>query len=327
MKKQWLYLVVCLIVTVMAGTASAQDWRGTSRIQGMVVGPDGKAMSGAKVILRSPKGNDGPDPVVTDRKGRWAFGGLRSGQWNIDIEAEGFLTRKLSAAATDTVTQPMKVVLEAAPPPAPVQQEEEAPTATSVQVGGVEVAPEIAQALEAANGFMKTSQWKEAAAEYEKALTVLSDNAQLKFALARAYYGAGELKKALVRLREVYDADTGNTTAAMLLANMLIEDGEVEEGKKILDALPEGAVTDPIVFVNVGILLLNKNKPEDAYTYFDRSVKIAPETAAGYYYRALASLQLKKMPAARADLQKVLSLAAQDSEEAKDARELLAQMK
>ena len=327
MKKQRLALIVCLLATVVAGTASAQDWRGTARVAGVVVGPDGKAVSGAKVIAKPAKGESGPEPVMTDAKGRWSFGGLRLGQWNVDVEAEGFLPRKMSAAASEQLTQPMKIVLEAAPPPPPPQPAEPPPAEDSIQVGGVEISKETAQVLEAANGFMKEEKWTEAAAEYEKALAALPDNKQLRFALSRAYYGAHELKKAIAVLQQVYDADTGNVTAATLLANMLIEDAQLDAGKKVLNAIPEGAITDPIVFVNVGILFLNKNKPEDGYTYFDRAVKIAPELTSTYYYRALASLQLKKMDAAKADLKKVIALGPADSAEVKDAQELLAQMK
>ena len=324
MKKTSIYLAVCLLAALVAGAASAQDWRGTARVNGVVVDQAGKPVAGAKVTLMVPDRNEGPAAVTTDAKGRFAFGGLRTGQWNIDVEKEGFLTRKMSAAAQSGVAQPMKVTLEPAPPPQPVQEQQ--PEQVSIQVGGVEISPEIAQALEAANTFMKAEKWKEAAVEYEKAIAVLTDNTQLKFALARAYYGAGELKKAIERLQQVYDADTGNMTAATLLANMLIEDGQLDAGKKVLAAMPEGAITDPNVFLNVGILFVNKNKPEDAFTYFDRAVKIAPDVPASYYYRALASLQLKKMDAARADLKKVIEMAP-DSTEAKDAKDLLAQMK
>ena len=323
-----MYLVACLVATLVASTASAQAWRGMGRLSGIVLDPSGKPVAGAKVVLKSVRGSDqGPAPIVTDAKGRWAAGGLIGGQWNVDVEAEGFLTRKMSANVSEAggPVPPMKITIEPAPPPAPAQ-EQAAPAQDVIQVGGVEVSPEIAQALEAANEFMKAEKWKEAAVEYEKALTVLTDNMQLKFALARAHYGAGDLKKAISLLQQVYDADNGNMTAATLLANMLIEDGQLDAGKKVLNAMPEGSVTDPNVFMNVGILFVNKNKPEDAFTYFDRAVKIAPEVPASYYYRALASLQLKRMDAARADLKKVIEMAP-DSTEAKDAKELLAQMK
>ncbi len=309
---------------MIAGIASAQDWRGTGRLQGVVTDPAGKPIAGAKVALTATRGSGGgPEAIKTDAKGRWAAGGLGVGVWNIDVEADGFEKRRGSAELADRQNvPPLKTVLD------PVPQKVEAPAEQaheSISVGGVEITPETAAALEAANNDMKAEKWAEAAAEYEKALVQLSDNQSLKFALSRAYYGAGELKKAIAPLSEVYTADTGNITAATLLANMLAEDGQLDQAKKILDAMPPGSLTDPTAIVNIGILFMNKNQAQDAWGYFDKAAKIAPEAPETYYYRALAELQLKKNDAAKADLKKVIALAP-DGEEAKDAKELLDQM-
>ena len=80
MNKKALYLSVCFALLV-ALTASAQAWRGTGRLQGIVIDQNGKPVAGAKVILKSVKGSDtGPAPILTDAKGRWVGGGLIGGQ-------------------------------------------------------------------------------------------------------------------------------------------------------------------------------------------------------------------------------------------------------
>ncbi len=318
------FFAVSLALCAALG-ASAQAWKGVARIQGVVVDAQGKAIKGAKVHLKSVRMDGaGPKPIVTDDRGKWAALGLASGKWNVDVEAEGFLPRATSVELSElTRIPPMKIELEAAPPPAP---KEEPAAVESIQVGGVEVTPEIAQALEAANGFMKEQKWKEAAAEYEKAVAVLSTNMSLKFALSRAYYGAGEIDKAINQLQAVYAADSGNMTAATLLTDMLLEKGRIDEAKKILAALPPGALSDPNTIINLGIRFMNQNKGEEALKYFNDAVGVAPDLAAAYYYRAVASLSLKKMADAKKDLNKVIEMAP-DSPEAKDAKELLAQMK
>lgn len=323
-KKAFSYLLASLLALLVAATASAQAWRGIGRLQGFVLDQNGKPIKGARVILVSVKGsNTGPEPILTDARGYWAAGGLIGGQWLIDIEAEGFLTRKTNANVSELerLTKPMRIQLEPKPEEKPKEEPKEA-----ITVGGVEISPEIAAAIEAANAFMREQKWKEAAAEYEKAVAVLNTNTQLKAALARAYYGAGELKKAIASLQEVHAADTGNVVYATLLADMLLEDSRLEEAQKILAALPPGAVTDPNTIINIGIRFVNNNKPEEAWKYFNDAVAIAPDVAAAYYYRGIAGLQLKKMKEAKADLQKVVELAP-DSTEAKDAKDLLAQIK
>lgn len=326
MKKTANYLAAFGLTLLVAASASAQGWKGMGRLQGSIVDPSGKAIEGAKVVLKSTRANNtGPDPIVTDAKGRWAALGLMGGTWSLDVTAEGYLPLAKSIEVSEINRMPpMKLTLEAAPPPEPIK--EEAPAVETVQVGGVEVSPEIAQALEAANGYMKEEKWKEAAVEYEKALAVLSTSTSLRFALSRAYYGAGDLDKAIEQLQTVYAADTGNMTAATLLADMLLEKGRVDEGKKVLAAMPPGAMLDPNTIINLGIRFMNNNLPQDAHKYFSDAVSAAPDMAAAYYYRGIASLQLKKMNEARADFKKVIAMAP-DSSEAKDAKELLDQMK
>jgi tetratricopeptide (TPR) repeat protein len=80
------------------------------------------------------------------------------------------------------------------------------------------------------------------------------------------------------------------------------------------------------VYVNIGILFLNKNNPQEAAVNFSKAVDLDMTQPASFYYRGLANLQLKKMKEAKADFEKVISLAP-DSVEAKDAKQLLDSMK
>ena len=296
-----------------------------ARIQGTIVDAAGKPVKGAKVILKSVRDNAGPQPIVTDDRGRWAALGLAGGNWNLDVEAEGFLPKATSVQLSElNRLPPMKIELEPAPPPAP--KEETTTQSETIQVGGVEISPEIAAALEAANNFMKEQKWKEAAVEYEKAVAVLTTNTSLRFALSRAYYGAGDVPKAIEQLQTVHAADNGNVTAATLLADMLLETAKVDEAKKVLATIPAGAISDVNTIINIGIRFTNQNLPEEAFRWFNDAVSVAPDVAAAYYYRGIANLQLKKMKEAKADLEKVVALGP-DAPEAKDAKDLLAQMK
>ncbi|HEX6159109.1 MAG TPA: tetratricopeptide repeat protein [Thermoanaerobaculia bacterium] len=325
MKKITTYFCVTILALLVAATASAQGWRGMGRIHGSVVDKStGKAIVGAKLKLGSARAdNTGPE-IVTDKRGNWVAGGLIGGSWNVDVQAEGYISRSISVGVSEVDRVPaMKIELEPVPPPQPV---EEPQTREAIAVGGVEITAETAAALEAANTAMKEQKWADAAVQYEKAIVALPDNMSLKTAIARAYYGAGDLKKAISHLQAVHTADTGNLTVAQLLANMLIEDGQVDAGKAMLDALPPGTMTDPTALINIGILFLNKNELNDAYKYFNDAVKLAPERPETYYYRGIALLQQKKMNEAKADFKKVVEIGP-DSPEAKDAKDLLAQMK
>lgn len=328
MKKSLSVIAFAAIALLVAAAAfAAEDWRGNNRLAGNVVDKTtGKPVKGATVKLRIQKGGHGGPDVTTDANGKWAVLGIGSGSWNIDVEAPGYVTSQGSVAlAEGQRVPPMKIEVEPQAAPAPAAAQGEAPH-EEVKIGGVAVAPEIAAAVEAGNKFVADQKFKEAVAEYEKALPALSSNTGLKLALARAYYGAGDLKKAITLMDEVHTADPANTQAAILLANMVVEDGQVDRGKQIIASLPAGAITDPITYINMGIGAMNKKQPAAAYEYFTKAIALDDKRHDGYYYRGLASIQMGKAKEAKPDLEKVLALAP-DSSEAKDAKEYLKSIK
>ena len=155
---------------------------------------------------------------------------------------------------------------------------------------------------------------------------MLSANIGLKIALSRTYYGAGQLKKAITLLDEAYKAEPANVQNALLLANMVVEDGQIDRGKQIIAALPAGAITDPTTYINMGIGAMNKKQPAVAYDYFTKAIAVDEKRHEGYYYRGLAAIQMNKLKEAKPDLEKVLALAP-DSAEAKEAKEYLKSIK
>lgn len=323
MNKQTAFFALLIATSILATPLDAQAWRGMARLQGTVVDENEKPLAGAKVMLRSAKaGDSGPD-LITDKKGKWAVMGLAGGLWNIDVEAEGYLPKKISVSLSEVQRAPAIVIpLDEVPPAEPQQIEQQ----EEVHVGGQTVPPEIVAAIEAGNQFMQQQKFKQAIVEYEKAQAVLPTNLAIKKALARAYYASGESAVAIGLLGDIHEADPSDHTNALLFANLLLEDDQVDQAKKILDAVPESSITDPMALVNIGIHFLNKGKPSEADGWFDKAVNLDAQRGEAYYYRGLARLQLDRKNEARADFEKVIALAP-DSSEAKDARDMLAAMK
>lgn len=311
--------LLCLAATLFAG----EDWRGNNRLAGVVTDKaTGKAVAGAKVVLR--KGASGGPDATTDSSGKWAVLGLSSGQWNIDVEAKGYVTKQGSVGlAENQRIPPLKTELE--PQAAAVQAEEAAPSVEQVKIGGQVVAKEIADAVEAGNTALTAKNYKEAVVNYEKASAALPGYMPIKFALARAYYGANDLAKASAAMEEIYKSEPTNAQYATLYANMLLEQGQFDKAKEIMEKLPDGAV-DMNTLLNAGIALMNKKQPGAAATYFTKAVNLDPKSHLGYYYRGLAHIQQNKPKDAKPDLLKVIELAP-DSDEAKEAKEYLKSIK
>lgn len=311
-------LCITIIAITLVLPCAAQAWKGMARINGVVLDDTGKAVEGAVVTLLSVENNAGPPPIKTDKRGKWAALGLAGGTWYVDVASDGYMKRQLSVQVSEVERMPpIKIQLEPVPPPQPAPTPQE-----QIQVGDAVVSPETAAAIETGNRLMGEQKYKEAVVEYEKARTEIPDSPQVKQALARAYYGAGEINTAITYLREVHTASPADTVTAVLLANLLLENGTLEEARSLLDTLPDGAISDPTAMINIGILYLNKNKPADALVYLEKAVKLDETRGESYYYRGLAEIQMNKKTAAKEDFRKTIELAP-ESTEASEAKEMI----
>lgn len=308
--------VVPIVVAALlfACVGAAQDWRGRGRVDGRVLNEKGEGVPGAKLTLK--RGGAGPEAVTSDKNGRWAYLGLAGGSWDIDVDAAGYLPFRTTVQISEIERIPSMVI-----------RLQPAPKAEPTPAGAPKnAAPDVIPILEHGNQLLEQKDFAGARAEYEKALASVPNNPIILRAIAQTYYGEKKVDEAIAMLKKVVELDPTDTTALLLLANLQIEKGNLEEGKATLAKAPADAIKDPGVFTNIGILLLNKKKPEDAWTYFDQAVKLAPGDADGYYYRGLAGYQAKKKAEAKADFQKYLELAPQ-GENAADVKEYLKTLK
>jgi tetratricopeptide (TPR) repeat protein len=290
---------------------------------------------------------------------------MTSGVWNIDISAPGYVTSRGTASVSEAGANPsINLALEPAAAAQPAPQSEVA-TAPSVPKEAVDLIKEGQQLLNAKAGdVITTSQTdtaggastavshtvtkeelaenaKRAVADLEKALPQIPDSTpelkdvrnQVMQVMAQAYYRGGDLKNAIATLEKLNIADPMPATPDqphmirdVLLANLYLENGQLEQGRQMLDKLPAEAIKDPTAYINIGILFLNKKNPADAATYFSKAIAMDAKRADSYYYRGLAEVQQKKNKEAKADFEQVLALAP-DSSEAHDAKQLLASLK
>ncbi len=305
-------ILLTLLVVLLGLPAAAQDWRGKGRISGTVTDQDGKPIEGALIKIRLlDHPDEGPD-LKTDAKGRWAYLGLRGGEWKITIEKPGYVSGEASVNISEVLRgNPANFAMR------PVPKEEKAPG----------LPPEVVEALKAGNEALEQKRWTDARVAFEKVLPVAPDNVGLLMALARSYSAEGNDAKAIEMLGKVTEKEPANWGAWLLEASILLQKGKLEEGRAALEHVPQQSVTDPNVFINVGVLFMNQKKDDEAETYFSKAVDVAPGQFDGYYYRGLARISLKNHDGARADLQKVVELAPKDSSEIKEAQQLLEALK
>lgn len=298
------------LAALFATPLAAQDWKGMGRLEGRVLDPDGKAIEGAAVTFDLPERGGGGPTAKSDKKGRWAVGGIVGGKWNADFAAPGYVLKKVTIPLPSEGTRvpPVEVRLERAQPSGP--------------------APELLAAVSKGDEAYKAGRYAEARAEYEKVLALKPElSATLHEMIARCLSQEGDHAGAADHLQKLADADPSNVKLKVLLAQEALSGGLVDRGMAVLKQLDDGSVTDPDVYYNVAVLLMNQRRTDDAVPFLTKAIAIDAKFVDGYFQRGLLLLGAGKTAEARADFQKVLELAPADSAQAQTAKTALDSIK
>ena len=334
-----LVLISTLILLVCSASAFAQ-MRGLGRQSGVVKdSATGKPIANATVTMTPAKSSTVPIVVKTNKNGQWTAVGLTNGGWNILIEAEGYAPKQTGAEISEV--QMGQLVQTQLDPVAPKQEAPppEVKTTPLVPKEAIDAIKEAQDLLRATDNVQDNA--KKAVADLEKALPMIPTDkpeitavrVQVQEVLAQAYYKAGDLKNAIATLEKLNVADPFSTPDAnqtprqILLANLYLENGQLDEAKALIAKLPPNAITDANVYTNMGILALNKKKPADAEGFFTKAIALDPKMADAYFYRGLSFMHQNKKKEAKADFEQVIALAPADAQTSKDAKQYIAGLK
>ena len=296
------------LLLALAAAASGQDWRGRGRIQGSVVDEDGQPIAGATLKAHNPERGGGMT-VRTDNKGRWVLGGIAPGAWEIDVEASGYETKKISVnlPGEEARLAPFVVPLAKAAPRGP--------------------APELAAAAAGADAAYKAGRYAEARAEYEKLLPQRPDLASLlEQQIGFTYLQEKLPAQAVGHLEKVLELEPQNQRIRAIAAQAALEARLVDKGRELLASLDASTIENADILFNLGVNFLNAGETADAIAWFGKTIAKDPAYVDAYYRRALGHLGQGRMAEARADFQKVVELQP-DGEMATMARKALEQIK
>jgi tetratricopeptide (TPR) repeat protein len=297
-----------LLVTPAAG----QDWKGQGRIEGKVLDEKGQPFADVVVKLELP--GRGKTETRTDKKGKWIIGGAAAGNWNIDFEHAGYLTKRITTSvAESTRGRPIEVQLEKVPGPP----------------------PEVLDAIAKGDEAYKAGRWAEARAHYETLLghELISSRPDvvknLHMQLARCYSGEKNYAKELEHLEAVLATDPGNAQLLILAASEALQGDEalMQKGLELLQRVPDGAVDNPDIFFNIAVTFFNKQKIDEAITYYTKAVTLSPTYADGFFFRGNAYLNQGKTAEAKADYKRFLEVAPADDSRVETVKKVLDQLK
>ncbi len=201
--------VVLFLLAVGTLPAGAQEWSGRGRLNGTVLDENGNGLADSKITLYLPgQPEAGPEPFMTNKKGRWSFLGLRHGLWTVVIEVPGYKisegTVKVNEfGSSDSVT--------------------------------IEMVPNPYSSIDVGDRYLGEGDYANARAEYEKALEHLEpqNRAQLRSRIADTYISEGNIEAARAEYkRALPDLAPGEQVHVRLrLADTYFQEGAYDQAR------------------------------------------------------------------------------------------------
>lgn len=288
-----------LLLLLGAAALGAQDWKGRGRLQGIVSDADKNPIEGAKVTMYLGEEGQGPEPICSDKKGRWSILGLATGDWTFVIEADGY---KAAEGVINVISesigpgQTLRVTLN--PIPKEVLEAAEGPDPRAM--------------IERGNALLMEQKYAESRAEYEKAIAEIEEveyHVPILRAVANTYYAEGNAEEAIATLEKALAISAEDQESLKLLVTLLVNEDRDEEAQQYQARIVGEFKLDPNTLLNKGIEAFNAGDTAAAGVYFEQVVAENPELPDAYYYRALVYLNQGKTEEAKADFQKLLELA------------------
>ena len=308
-------MAVVLIGVLALSTVTAAQNRGKTKAQGKVVDEQGQPL-GDVIVAAVMDGMDKPfQQTKTNNKGEWKVENLAAGKWKFFFGGKQGLEEKsvdMDVAESGTVSVPDVKLAK------PVDHD-------AVISGEIQKAAEL----------MKGGKPAEARKIYEDILAKYPEaqppfRAQVYGAVAQTYVAENNAAGAAEQLKKATEADPSNTDLQLVYGEMLMQSNDPAQkaqGEKLLLGIDISKVKDPFPYMNVVIGQINAQKPDEALALLNKLMTQFPTETSLYYYRGRANLAAKKLPEAKADLEKFVAGAPPSAREIADAKKILEQMK
>lgn len=290
---------------LLAFGAAAFAQMGTGRVTGSLKDTEGKPIVGGKVTASSPE-TDRALETETDKDGKWALLGFRSGTYEFTFTADGYAPASYKASVKQMGRNPpMEVVLEA------LKMGQ-----SSGGAGG---------ALDAANKLFEAKDYQGAIAKYEELLAAQPTLYQVNYNIGSAYREMGDLEKATSYFQKVLDQDATNTAALVAMGDALVSLGKLDEAVPFFEKAI-GQTTDEVIPFNVAEIYFNQGNADKAIEYYKLASERKPDWPEPYVKLGFAYLNKGDFASARASLEKAVEVAPPDSPQAQMAQQTLASL-
>jgi hypothetical protein len=288
------------ILFVTFGLAMGQAGRGTARMNGVVVDLEGKPVPGAKVTAVYTQPGGSSFDTTTDKKGEFTFMGLGTGNFDVTVNAKGYLP----------VTQRIPISQLNKNPKSTIKLEKKAEGTGIVQDEAT------FQTLEEGNAFFKEGKYDTALMMYEEFLSKNPGAYQVLLNIGDCQREKGEYDKAIETYNKLVqqagpDTTMGKAMGAKGLAAIgliFLKQGKLAESQDYFKKSIEMAPQDENLPYNVAEIYFSNSQVDDAIRYFELAIQIKPDWPDPYLRVALAYLNKGDTVKAAENLEKFIKL-------------------
>jgi Tfp pilus assembly protein PilF len=288
------------ILILISGLVLAQAGRGTARMNGVVLDPVGKPVVGAKVTAVFTQSGGSTFETTTDKKGEFVFMGVGTGNWDVTVNAQGYLP----------VTQRVPTSQLNKNPKVTIKLEKKAEGTGIVQDEAT------FQMLEEGNAFFKEGKYDTALLMYEDFLAKNPGAYQVLLNIGDCYREKGEYDKAIENYNKLItqsatDQTLGKTLGAKGLAAIglcYLRQNKLTESQEYFKKSIEMAPQDENLPYNVAEIYFSNQQVDEAIRYFEMAIQIKPDWPDPYLRVAYAYLNKGDSPKAAENLEKFIKL-------------------
>jgi tetratricopeptide (TPR) repeat protein len=303
MKRAAILLAFGAVLLVPASPARAQ----TGAARGKVLDDQGQPVEGAKVEIVFKGGVTRKYETKTNKKGEYTQVGLQSGNYEVIASKEGY--QQASGTTRISLGDPTYL------PDLKLRQGK--PEAAA----GVDLKANFNKALE----LTQANKLDEAEAAYKDLLSKAPSIPEIHYNLAYVYSQKKDWANAEASYLKALELKPDYSDATSALARVYQDSGQSQKAMDLMTKSAAGG--DAKSQFNMGIMLMNQNKDEEALAAFQKAAELDPQNAEAYYYIGTRSMQLGKLPEAAAALEKYISMNPKNAQNLAAAQQILPALK
>ena len=347
-RSRFLPATLCsLALLLVTGDAIAQSWAGKGRLRGTVKTQDGKPIEGAEVLLFLNEKGNGPDPIYTNKKGKWEYLGLTGGDFTIQVTAEGYIpsegvvgVAEYGSNRTPPIDTQLRSIKELEDKEiARVQglaDQANAKLQAEDWAGAREIFEQVKSAMteepqirrvdaQIAETYLRGGDAAKARTLFEDLVARAEDPAEKINYLQRValtHYEGGDIDTAVATLDQALALQPDHVGSLRMAIDLLVGANRETDAEPYMNRLPAGEKVDANALLNVGIAAYNDGDVDTALEKFERVLGDYPDNPNAHYYLGLCYLGKGVNDKARMHLEKMLEIAP-DHERAAEAKEFL----